>query len=347
MRLRFLVLALVAAASLLPASARAAEHDRLGPLPGRTRNPLYLMHVQPTLRRSAVLEPGALSFTIDVEHANLCDRWVVPGPHGNEVTDLDMETVRTGISARVGLPFGVELGLEVPLISLTGGVLDGGIQNWHYATNLSNGDREFVDDGRFNYRLSRPGWYVNWTEEVPLALGDVTVDAQVEIREADFEELTPGLAARLMLKLPTGRFDRGVGSGAPDMALVVMGEWGHRFMTWYAQVGFIALGRGSHLGVILRPASFTWAIGLELNVVEPWSIIAQFHSRTTFHAGFEHPVIARSPMGFQVGTRLRLGPIDVGVSFGQDPLALDPSEDLALLATLGVRIPPRRKSAQR
>jgi len=340
---RLLLLLLFVIASLVPGQATAAEHDRLGPLPGRTRNPLYLMHVQPTLRRAAVLEPGASSFTVDLEHANIADRWVVPDPGGNEVTDLDLETVRLGFSARVGLPFGVELGLEVPLISLTGGWMDAGIQGWHLATGLSNGDREFVPDDRYSFRLSRPGWYLRRDVPVQLALGDVEVDATVRIRKADFDRWLPGLATRLMLKLPTGRLERGTGSGAPDMAFVVMGEWGHRFMTWYAQLGFIALGRGTHLGAALHPASFTWAIGLELNIVAPWSIVAQFHSRTVFHQGFEHPVIALSPLGFQVGTRLRLGPIDVGVSFGQDPLMLDPTEDLALIATVGARIPPRKK----
>lgn len=343
MKLAPLVLLLAAAAALAPASSRAAQHDRLGPLPGRTRNPLYLLHVQPELRRAAVLEPGGVSLGVDIEHANICDRWVVPGPDGSEVTDLDLEMVRAGISARVGLPFGVELGLEVPLISLTGGVLDASIQGWHLATGLSNGDREFIRDDRFNYRLSRPGWYLRHDTPVPIALGDVILDAQVSIRQADFEELLPGLAARLLVKLPTGRFERGTGSGAPDVALVLLGEWGWRFMTWYGQLGFIALGRTGHLATILRPASFTWAIGLELNVAAPWSIVAQFHGRTAFHSGFEHPVIARSPMGFQVGTRLRLGPIDLGVAFGQDPLALDPTEDMALVASIGGRIPPRKK----
>jgi hypothetical protein len=343
---RHLVALLVALALSVPASALCIQHERLGPVPGRTRGPLYLLHLQPVLKRAEVLEPGMWTFGVEVDHSNICDRWVTHTPDGIEVIDLDLETIRTGFTARVGLPFGVELGLEVPLMTLTGGYLDKGIQGWHYAANLDNGDRELIPNNRFSYRVSRPGWFLRHEEPVPAALGDITIDGQVRILKTDAEKALPGLAARLLLKMPTGRFDLGAGSGAPDVSFVVQAEWGHRFMTWYGQVGVIALGRSPQLAAILRPTSFTWAIGLELNVAAPWSIIAQFHGHTAFHSGWAHPTMKSSPIGFQVGTKLRLGPIELCVTMGQDPLALDPSADLTLVAAIKARIPPRKNRAR-
>ena len=347
MPLRILLVLAVVGVSLPPASAAGAQHDRLGPLPGRTRNPLYLLHLQPVLKRPAVLRPGEAAISLEFDHANISDRWSEGTPDGREVIDLDLEMLRTTITARVGLPFGVELGVELPLLSLTGGVLDPGMQRWHEATGLSNGGRDQVQDGRFGYHVARPGWSLRQREPTPLGLGDITVDAQVRILEGRLDARHPGLAARLLVKLPTGRLDRGTGSGVPDLGLVLLGEWGWRFFTWTGQLGFVALGRPAELAPILRTAALTWAISLELNVAAPFSIVAQFHGHTAFHRGVVQAALARSPMGFEVGMRLRLGPIDLCVALGQDPLALDPSEDLALMASIAGRIPPRKSRRDR
>lgn len=335
---RCLVILLVTlACALVAPPAHAGEHARLGPLPQRVRHPLYLLHLQPTPGRAAVLMPGSVQVDVNGDWSNVFEKWSRFRPNGRQVSDLDMEIVRLATQVRVGLPWGFEVGLEVPLITMTGGVAERTIQNWHAALNAENGGRNFVEDFRFAWRVAVPDKFDHRiTEPVVMALGDITVDVQGQILRPS--RRIPGVSGRFLVKLPTGVLERGTGSGAPDVGVLLMAEHGWGFVNLYGQLGVLALGRTGQLANILNPAAFTASFTLELNITPHWSIVGQLHGHSTFLRGFAHRFMQRSPMAAMFGTRLQVGPMDLSLAMEQDILNGDPSADVSLVGSLGFTV---------
>jgi len=335
------LLALIALLSLLavpsPVLARDGEPVRLGLLTQRTRNPLYLLHLQPGPRRARLMDAGVLEVSVQTDWSNVWEKWSRVVAAGGQKQDIDMEVIRTGVGLRVGLPFGLEIGVEVPLITLAGGITDGTIQGWHRLLKVENGGRDRVRDGRFNYELFMPN-AIDYKVDRPvvMGLGDITADLMVQVLRP--RGPVPGVAARLMLKLPTGKYELGLGSGDPDLAAVVYVEHGWRRFAVYGSAGVIVFGREGPLAPILHPASFTFTGGLEFGLTQGWSLIAQVHGNTVFHRGFVHRFTNLSPVGLTIGTKVRLGPMDLGIGMEQDILNGDPTADVTLVFDIAFRV---------
>jgi len=323
--------------SAAPSVAFADEPVRLGPLPQRVRNPLYTMHLQPGPRRARVLDPGVMEFDVQVDWANVWEKWSRRVESGVQRQDVDMELVRTAFTGRIGLPHGVELAVEVPLLTLSGGITDGAIQAWHRLLKAENGGRDWVRDDRYRYQLFVP-WKVDYEVVRPtvMALGDITAEAHVQFLRPT--AIVPGLSGRFFAKLPTGQVSKGVGSGAPDLAATVHFEHGWRRVAFYAMAGAILFGREGELGPILRQGSITWSAALELGIGPFVSVIGQLHGATVFHEGFVHRFLNRTPIGVTVGTKVRLGPMDLGFGMEQDIMNGDPAADITLVFDAAFRV---------
>lgn len=96
---------------------------------------------------------------------------------------------------------------------------------------------------------------------------------------------------------------------------------------------------------MLRPASFTWSSVIEVGLTPCWSFIAQLHGNTAFHRGFVHRFMSYSPVGFEFGTKVRLGPMDISVGMEQDIVNGDPAADVTLVFDASWRVgePPRQR----
>ncbi len=341
-----IVLTALAAALLLAVGAPAAlaedPTDRLGPLTQRVRHPVYLLHLQPSPGRATVREPGVVHIELQGDWSNVWEHWTLTRSFGMERIDFDMEVLRLGASARVGLPLGLEVGLEVPLLTMGGGVADASIQSWHDALSVDNGGRNRVDDFRFGYRISLPETLEWGVEKAPtMALGDITVDLKGRVLAPTRQR--PGLAARLLLKLPTGSLKRGTGSGVPDIGVVMMAEHGWGPLNLYAQVGVLGLGRVPELAPLWRTSSFTWSFATELMITPIWSFVAQLQGHTAFLKKVAHPYLSRSPMGLMIGSRLQLGPVDLSFAMEQDILNGDPTADVSLVGSVGLQIERKKR----
>lgn len=329
----------------LPAwKRRWPEPLRLGPLPGRTKNPLYLQHLQPSPRRARVLDEGQLELGFQVDWSNLYDTWKRIVPNGRQISDLDMEIVRTAFSGRFGLPFGIELGVEVPLLSYVGGVTDPWIQAWHGLLNAENGGREDDRDRDFAYEVLMPGQVHVDYPSTRLGLGDITTELHVQILRPGGP--IPGVSARFLVKLPTGDEDKGLGSGAGDVGALLNLEHGWRRLALFGHVGALVRGRTGPLGSILTSVGVTYATTFELGLTRHWSLVVGIQGSSRFHSGFVHRFMKWSPMGLTAGTRVRIGDFDFGFGMEQDVLNGDPSSDVALVFDASFRVGGRANRLQ-
>jgi hypothetical protein len=331
---------------VVPEASAGGEHARLGPFPQRVRHPIYLMYLQPSPTRAALLAPGSVQVDVNGDWSNVFEKWSRRRPEGRHHSNLDMEILRLGTTVRIGLPWGLEVGVEVPLLTMTGGVADRAIQNWHKALNAENGGRNFVEDFTWSWDIEIPNTFQHIVEEpVVMALGDIVVDVQGQLLGPSHN--LPGVAARFLVKLPTGTPKRGTGSGTPDVGVLVSAEHGWGFFNLYGHLGVLALGREGQLANIIRTGAVTFAFTMEFNLLPGWSMLAQLQGHSTFVKEFVHPFVKKSPMGLMFGTRVRVGPVDLSLAMEQDILNGDPTADITLVSSVGFTVGPRREGEGR
>ncbi len=328
-----MLLLLVAVAG--PAGAASPEWRtqrdpvRFGPLPARVRNPLYVLHLQPGFERARVTPPGRLAVSFEVDWANIYDKWAKNVAGGLNRGRYDLEIVRPSAQIRLGLPRGLEVGIEIPLIALTGGIGDPLIQGWHRAFGLKNGGRELVEDGSFTYDVGVP-LVREWTLHRPteLRLGDVSTELRLQLVRPARDR--PGVVLGGALKLPTGSAAHGAGSGAPDGLFLLSLEHGVGPFAFYGQIGLTLLGRTGHLGALLAPAAVSGGVAVEVVLTRHWSVVVQLRGSSPFHRGFVHPWMSRGPVGITVGSHVHVGDLDVALGMEQDLTGADPSSDVAV-----------------
>lgn len=138
---------------------------------------------------------------------------------GRAVVRFDGETRRYTLA--VAGPAGAGWwGVELPLVSHTGGYLDGSIEAWHDALGLPAGDRPARPSDRLLFRVvDGDGREVLRRTRSAAGPGDAALTAGLPL----FGARAP-VAAGLRLEAPTGDPDRLLGSGGWDLAAWLAGD---------------------------------------------------------------------------------------------------------------------------
>lgn len=167
--------------------------------------------------------------------------------------------------------------VELPWRELSGGSLDGIVEDWHDLFGLPGGSRGRLprDELLIEYRqndavllhVDRAG---SGIADIPIALG-------YQIRASDRN----ALAGWLTVKLPVGDADRLTGSGAMDIALSLSGQ-ARLADRWqlFGQVDAVWLGQGEILPQLQE--SFAWSAlaGLSWNAWRALDLTVQVHANS-------------------------------------------------------------------
>ncbi len=220
MRLRYFGIFLFLLLGGAPVLSSAFE---LQPLDTRNLSPLALGVGLPSLGSAQVLLPdsGRAQATLDIL-SNYMAR-----DQGAERLRLDGETYRFAVSGAYGVTPGLELGIELPLVSHQAGFLDDFIKGWHELFGLPQSGRDEALDDQFEYRYTRTGRQGFYLDSAATGIGDLALRAAWQCWQ-DVEK-QQSLALRASLKLPTGDADKLLGSGSTDLSLWLSGE--QRMMT--------------------------------------------------------------------------------------------------------------------
>lgn len=221
---------------LIPATGGRAGAD-FGPLQATNRLPLHLLFLKP--RPVPVQGPvrGELEVGLAVEYSNTFfdhrnDRWDVL---------MDMETMVAEVSLVFSPTSKTLLRLNMPLVSMGHGFMDGFLENYHDALGVSNYGREKRPKNEFAYRVTKDG--LTWVqgETGTLQIADMTVSAQYELMKARGDLKMSG-SLMTSLKLPTGDPDRGLGSGAFDFGVFMPMRWSADPWTFFLMPGAAFIG---------------------------------------------------------------------------------------------------------
>lgn len=231
------ILAVTALAFLLAGTGRADSLD--DPLPVRSQLPFHLLFLDQTPVSAALLPLGETRIRAHLAYENTLvatDALIsvlqadTAGMYGGQVTQdlldavaaatpgdtafvLDGETLRAVVAASWGAADGLELGIEIPVLSHGAGFMDSAIDWYHERFHFPDGGRPAFRRDRYHAGYAGDGERFLITDGSS-GLGDVVLSARAVLGRDRHAE--PWLSGSIALKLPTGDPDRLLGSGSAD-----------------------------------------------------------------------------------------------------------------------------------
>ena len=237
--------------TLLCAAGACAD---FGPLQTTNRFPLHLLFLKPRPVKADLPSRGAFEAELAVEYSNTFfqhrnDRWDV-------LVDAEMMTI--DLSMIYGLTSNIAILVDMPLVSLQDGFLDGFLENYHDALGTSNYGRQNRPKNTFAYRVVKDGRLWVQGEETNCQLADMTVSTQFQLFRSSAERRSSG-SLLLSLKLPTGDSDRGLGSGQFDAGAYLPLRWSSSPWTLFAMPGAAMISDPDTAGAQIRARNI-WSL---------------------------------------------------------------------------------------
>jgi hypothetical protein len=282
--------------------AFANEFSGGGPIPVRNFQPIQLIFLNLPFERARVLAPGQFELHVETAESNE----IATHQDGIEAL-LKFETNRTVLGGTVGVTPGLDLGLDVPIISRFGGFMDPIIDSVEDAFGTSNPERRLFPNNSFGgFDVARDdGTVLFHGRDQQLALGDIWASAKYEIwHPANL----PLVSLRGAIKAPTGRADGVFGSGKPDFGLGVAAEY--QVLDWlvtYANLsGVYPLGPITPARLTLNPMLIA-AVGAEAHVFRGLSFLLQQETYTSPMHGTGTRLLNGSVEEFTAGVNVAWG----------------------------------------
>ena len=254
----------------------------------------------PALGRPAIEGEGHRRLRVDLDDANE----YLARANDTEAILIDGEATQLSFDLRYGFAPRWEAGVLVPVLAQGGGALDQLIQNWHHFWGLPNGGREKAPDGRYLYQYSRNGKLLLNVSQGSVTLGDAQLSGGYR--------LTDRLAARAMLKLPTGDASHLAGNGAfggaawLDGGLPLSG-WLH-WMTLFGALGYSGNDTGDILSGQQKHGLAFGAAGLGIGFTPNWQAKLQVYFHGAPYTGSQLAALDHVAAPFTVSTSYRIAP---------------------------------------
>ena len=201
--------------SMLIATAIPSQAESSAPACLSGASPLLRLMGVPTYESMPLVQGGALSARVSLYIVNHADQGESPATL--EAIELDGESHYLDFKLRYSLHDRLTVGIDVPVIRHSSGVLDNAIEQWHRIVGLSNSNRAGPPN-RLALRYSNTSQQLFNLQNSTTGIGDVRISG--------FWLLRPGAndrdAALLLagsIELPTGNVDRLQGNGAIDTSV--------------------------------------------------------------------------------------------------------------------------------
>lgn len=199
------------------------------------QNPFIMIYGLPKAEAGFITPKGKLdaAFLYYVSNNAYSDE----APNG-ETMVWDGETATYTLKIRYGLFERLELGMDIPYVQHSGGYLDSIIRNFHDLFGFPNDRQEQFDKNQIDYTVNG----TTYLNESHNGFGDLRFTAGVPLVLGS-EQSRRHLAARSVLKLPTGDPDYLLGSGGTDVSAGLS-------YTDFELLGFMNMVVSANLGLL-------------------------------------------------------------------------------------------------
>ncbi len=260
-----------------PVISLAEKYKSLGPLNGRNQAPVlnlfYLM--QPAGTKT--LGRGHREIRFDSDISNIQER------RGNLV--YDMEIYRQSFHISYGITENADIHMEIPALSFKSGKLDRIVQDYHNFFGLPNGGRETSSNELFDYRYRRDGATLFDFPPRSAALSDINLDIKWVV---NINSWLPSIALRSGIKLPTGDFEKGTGSGGYDYSFGAAFDKSVSRFNFFSGIDIVVIDVPDKLNTMINNDIFHGYLGVEyMAIKDNLSFIVQIDGQNTpfSHAG--------------------------------------------------------------
>ena len=280
---------LLLASVLLATNAIAGEDEKeqpreVTPLPSRNLNPYILIFGMPPMESGWLAPAGEHKVDILFDFANNS----IANNKSPESIPLDGETYRLSVIWRRGITDTFEIGVEIPYITHSSGVMDELIEGWHNLLRLSNNDRDDTPSNSLDYRYQWDGTTLMGFTTGNSGIGDIRVFASKTVINSTKRQIK----ASFSLKLPTGGEEFLRGSGDSDGALTLSGNDSTLLSHWkldtYGQLGVLLIGQstGNDLNLrstLRRDAALFGGIGVSRGGYSLFNYAVEYKAQLQFH----------------------------------------------------------------
>lgn len=312
--------------TLLPCVAPLlTDNAHADPLPTRNENPLLAPFGLPGVLPSRLPAEGHGQIAGTFNWSNS----ISIETEGASRFHLDGETQELRLEWTHAFTDKLALRAELPWRRLSGGSLDGAIENWHQWWGLPNGDRDKVPQDQLLIQYAEGEDLLLQVDDASSGLADIPVAVGYQWLASDRQ----AVATWLTVKVPVGQAEDLTGSEGVDVALSIVGEtqlaerwrvFGQADVTW--------LGNGDVLSNLQQ--SYVWSAlaGITWNAWRGLDLTVQLDANSRVFDAPTHVAGDAVVLGFGGSYRTEGGwRFDLG--FGED-LTVDAAPDFTIVCGL-------------
>lgn len=249
-----------------------------GPLQTTNRFPLHMMVLTPRAVKAETPEKAHWEITLAAEYSSTYFNFRNPSWE----LIIDMEMLVADLSLVYGVTENFALRLDLPLISMQDGFLDGFLGNYHDLLGVSNYDREDRPKDDYLYRVSKDGKPWLRGESGGLQMGEAKISTQFSLPSMALAGRDLAGSLLLTLKLPTGDADQGLGSGRFDVGVFLPIHWKGARWSAYVMPGSIWVDDPETLGAqVSARNSISMLAGAAFRYNDKWRWLAQLNYYTS------------------------------------------------------------------
>jgi len=278
-----------------------------GPLQVRNQFPLFLPVNAPFLEKPAI----ETSFSAGLSHSSihLADNSTKWG------MGLDMEITELNLRAKKNLNDFIEIGIELPILGFSSGVMDGFLNGYHDAFGFPDYGRSERPENEFLYEVRRDNALIVKGKNGRIQVGDIRLTFKKPILKSD-----PAVSIQASIEFPLGNAKAGFGNGSLDTGLSVMMEknFGDK-LNAYLNFGIVFPGdlRG-YERVTLRDYLYGGA-AVEAAFWKNISLLGQIFIQGSPLPETDIPSVDRTAVLLAFGGRYSAGKNSVELSLTEDP----------------------------
>jgi hypothetical protein len=219
----------------------------------------------------------------------------------DETIYLDGEMYRNEIYLSYGLFAKLEVGLMIPILKHSTGIMDSFISGWHDAFNLPGRARSAMPKYDLDYYLVQDEELAFQMNQSKWGVGDISFSLGYPILQAPNHDL----AFRSYLKIPVGNKSDLIGSGTFDLSFQLSGMIHSiprkKQMSFYYSAGYLHIGKGALLSNLISSNVGFGNFGCSYNFNNKWYAKSQLDFHTSFYNKSNTRQLGKSSVQFVLG----------------------------------------------
>jgi len=273
------------------------------PIPIRNQMPLYLFYLQMVPESAPVAEQNKFEIDADYTVSNITVSCFTPVSSLYNI-NIDAEISRITLDLRYGLYEDLEIGLEVPYISLSRGYLDEFVEDFEDTVGARTPrSRERQGSRKLNYSFIYNSQSLINKIHSSEGLGDVALKAKYQLIKEEALYWQPNLSLRTALKFPTANDKDLLGSGEFDFGFgIIADKLFFKKMCIYSGLNLVLIQKPGFFSILnMQKEIISGMAAIEYFFTDRFSVVTQITGSSTPYPYSETNALDNKAFEFGLG----------------------------------------------